>query len=76
MQNIHAQLTVLTQFIADTTQQGIKIHHDARPELIEAAETLHQNGLITQRDGGYLTDLGMEATRHLESVIDVLTPKD
>lgn len=75
MQSIHAQLAVLTQFIADTTQQGIKIHHDARPELIEAAETLYKNGLITQHDGGYLTDLGMEATRHLESVIDVLRPK-
>lgn len=75
MQSIHAQLAVLTQFIGDTAQQGIKIHHDARPELIEAATTLHQNGLITQPDGGYLTDLGQEATRHLQSVIDVLTPR-
>lgn len=74
MQSIHAQLAVLTQFMADTTHQGIKIHHDAQPEFIQAAETLHKNGLITQHDGGYLTDLGQEAVGHLQRVIDVLKP--
>jgi uncharacterized protein (TIGR02647 family) len=33
---------------------------------------LHKKGLITQSDGGYLTNLGLEAAEHAESLCRIL----
>jgi len=67
------EIEVLLQFSLDTTQEGIKIHHTAKEGLIKAAESLYQKGLITQHDGGYLTDLGYETAEHLQHVLRILT---
>ena len=72
--NLIDELEILLQFNLDTTQTGIKVHHDARQGLIDASERLYQKGLITQADGGYLTELGHEAAEHIQLAIRLLTP--
>ncbi len=68
------QIEVLLHFNLETTLQGLKIHHDARPGLINAAKQLHELGLITEHDGGYLTDLGHEAAEHLQLALHIMKP--
>ncbi|PSJ37464.1 TIGR02647 family protein [Zobellella taiwanensis] len=70
------ELNLLLHFNLDTTQQGIKVHHDADPDLIAAAARLHEKGLITLPDGGYLTELGRETAEHAQSLLGLLkTPE-
>lgn len=40
--------------------------------MITAAEKLHTKGLITQVDGGYLTDLGRKAAEHTQALNSIL----
>jgi uncharacterized protein (TIGR02647 family) len=35
---------------------------------------LHAKGLITQVDGGYLTDLGIKAAEHAQTLLLMLAP--
>lgn len=67
------ELEVLLQFPLDSTQAGIKIHHTAREGMIDAAQRLFEKGLISQEDGGYLTDLGYEAAEHLQHALRIMT---
>jgi uncharacterized protein (TIGR02647 family) len=73
-QKLIDEIEILLQFNLDTTQEGIKVHHDARQGLIDACERLYQKGLITQIDGGYLTDLGHETAEHIQVAMRLLTP--
>ena len=66
------ELNVLMQFNLKNEQDGIKVHNDASPQLIEAAERLFDKGLISQQDGGYLTDLGRKAAEHAQDVATIL----
>lgn len=66
------ELNLLTQFNLKNEQDGIKVHNDAASELIAAAERLHNKGLITQVDGGYLTDLGRKAAEHSQALTSIL----
>jgi len=66
------ELNLLSQFNLSNEQDGIKIHHDAASEVIAAAEKLHDKGLITQVDGGYLTDLGRKAAEHTQALNFIL----
>ena len=66
------ELNLLSQFNLTNEQDGIKIHKDAASELISAAEQLHNKGLITQIDGGYLTDLGRKAAEHTQALSTIL----
>ena len=66
------ELNLLTQFNLKNEQDGIKVHHNAASELIAAAERLHHKGLITQVDGGYLTDLGRRAAEHSQALTSIL----
>ncbi|MEN8801281.1 MAG: TIGR02647 family protein [Thiogranum sp.] len=36
-------------------------------------QRLHGKGLVTERDGGYLTDLGREAAEHAQAALTILT---
>ena len=71
-QELTAELNLLTQFNLKNEQDGIKVHHDAASEMIAAAERLHDKGLITQIDGGYLTDLGRKAAAHSQALTTIL----
>ena len=66
------ELNLLTQFNLKNEQDGIKVHNDAASELIWAAQSLHNKGLITQVDGGNLTDLGRRAAEHSQALTSIL----
>ena len=66
------ELNLLSQFNLKNEQDGIKIHHEASPELISAAKRLHDKGLTSQHDGGYLTDLGRKAAEHAQDLGTIL----
>ncbi|HDY84650.1 MAG TPA: TIGR02647 family protein [Methylophaga aminisulfidivorans] len=72
-QSLIDELEVLIQFPLDSTQAGIKIHHEARDGLKQAAQSLFDKGLISQEDGGYLTDLGYEAAEHLQHAMRIMS---
>ena len=69
-----AEIEILIHYSLDSTQQGIKVHSDADLEKVEAVERLFNKGLVTQIDGGYLTDLGRTAAEHAQALILILAP--
>ena len=68
------ELNVLAQYSISSTLEGIKVHTSAKPEIVSATRRLHEKGLITQVDGGYLTEMGHEAAEHFQKVLSYLTP--
>ncbi|MFW1676895.1 TIGR02647 family protein [Pontibacter sp. JAM-7] len=66
------ELNVLSLYTLETTQEGIKVHSNARPEVISATQRLFEKGLITQSDGGYLTPLGHDAAEHSQVLLTIL----
>ncbi len=66
------ELNLLALFNLDSMQAGVKIHANAGAETVAAAGRLHERGLVTQVDGGYLTPLGREAAEHAQSLLDIL----
>ena len=66
------ELNTLIRFDMATSQQGIKVHKTADPDVIAAARRLHAKGLLTQADGGYLTGLGRDAAEHAHAVLTIL----
>lgn len=67
------ELNTLIRFDLATSQQGIKVHKNADPEVIAATRRLHDKGLLTQVDGGYLTGLGRDAAEHAQAALTILT---
>ncbi|MDI9246563.1 TIGR02647 family protein [Marinobacter sp. CHS3-4] len=69
-----AELNLLSMFNLSSINEGIKVHsHSASAEAIAAAERLYAKGLITQKDGGYLTSLGSETAEHAQRLLSVLS---
>lgn len=68
-----AEIRFLSLFNLASHQEGVKVHRNANPELIEAAKRLFDKGITTQPDGGYLSDLGVEAAEHAQRVLTILT---
>lgn len=68
------ELNVIMLFKLTTTQEGIKVHKNALPEMISATQRLFQKGLLTQEDGGYLTAIGHEAAEHAHSLFGLINP--
>ena len=69
-----AELNLLSKFNLSSINEGIKVHsHSAPEEAINAAQRLHAKGLITQKDGGYLTSLGSETAEHAQRLLSVLS---
>ncbi len=68
------EMDVLIRYRLDSTLEGIKIHSSASPRVISAAERLFEKGLITQIDGGYLTELGRETAEHAQALLLLLSP--
>ena len=73
-QDIVDELNFLVRYNLTTTQEGIKVHKNADPRIIVATHRLYEKGLITQEDGGYLTNLGREAAEQAQALLDLLTP--
>lgn len=72
-QDIVDELNILARYNLSTTQEGIKVHKTATPETIAATHRLFEKGLISQDDGGYLTNLGIETAKQAQAVLDILT---
>lgn len=53
-------------------QEGIKVHSSAEETVIAATRSLFDKGLISQADGGYLTDLGRTASEHAQDLLRIL----
>ena len=68
-----AEIRFLSLFNLASHQEGVKVHRNANPELIEAAKRLFYKGITTQPDGGYISDLGVEAAEHAQRVLTILT---
>lgn len=71
--DIVSELTLLSQFNLASTHEGIKVHNNASSQMVSAAARLFDKGLISQIDGGYLTELGQEAAEHFDSLKHILT---
>jgi uncharacterized protein (TIGR02647 family) len=70
---IVAEIRLLSLFNLSSHQEGVKVHGNAEPSMISAAERLFAKGLVTQHDGGYLTDLGIEVAEHAQKMLTILT---
>jgi uncharacterized protein (TIGR02647 family) len=73
-QDIVEELNILVRYNLSTTQEGIKVHKTAAPEIIAATKRLYDKGLVTQEDGGYLTNMGHEAAEQAQTVLNLLNP--
>ena len=69
-----AEIDILIRYNLDSTQQGIKVHSNANKDQIDAVKRLFDKGLVTQIDGGYLTDIGRKAAEHAQALILMLAP--
>ena len=68
------EIDILIRYNLQTTQQGIKVHSNANNTQVYAVQRLFDKGLVTQSDGGYLTDLGRKAAEHAQALILMLAP--
>jgi uncharacterized protein (TIGR02647 family) len=67
-----AEIKFLSLFNLASHQEGVKVHGNADPELIAAAKRLFDKGIVSQLDGGYLTDLGVEAAELAQKMLTIL----
>ncbi|MEJ1298436.1 MAG: TIGR02647 family protein [Candidatus Sedimenticola sp. (ex Thyasira tokunagai)] len=67
-----SELELLSRFDLSSTQTGIKIHSSADGDVIAASDRLFKRGMITQSDGGYLTDIGQDTANHMQALITLL----
>lgn len=69
---LNAEIRVLTLFNLDSAMEGIKVHKSADTDTLAAIKRLYDKGLVTQEDGGYLTDLGIHCAEHLQIALRIL----
>lgn len=70
------ELNILRMYSLESMQEGIKIHSSAAPAVVAAAASLFDKGMISQKDGGYLTHRGLEAAQHAHTLHNLLTRTD
>jgi uncharacterized protein (TIGR02647 family) len=67
------EIKLLNQFDLQSTSTGIKIHtHEASEETVAAAARLFEKGLTDHVDGGYLTERGLTAANHAQTLLKLL----
>jgi uncharacterized protein (TIGR02647 family) len=69
------ELRILSHYNLDSLQEGIKVHGSANTESISAANRLFEKGVLSQADGGYLTDLGVESAEHIQAALTILNSR-
>ncbi|MBU2278879.1 MAG: TIGR02647 family protein [Gammaproteobacteria bacterium] len=70
---LNAEIRILNLFNLDSSLEGIKAHKTADDESRAAISRLFQKGLLTQEDGGYLTDLGRHCAEHVQNALRILS---
>jgi len=71
-ESLFDELQLLAKFPEESHLEGIKVHSDADHVFVVSAKSLFNKGLITQMDGGYLTDRGRELSVHLHEALTLL----
>ncbi|GAA6185789.1 MULTISPECIES: TIGR02647 family protein [Alteromonadaceae] len=69
------ELNLILKFPNKSLMQGLKIHHDAEQSMVDAAKRLFDKGVVSQPDGGYLTDLGHDLAEHAQIIQSALTSR-
>ncbi|KKO46712.1 DNA-binding protein [Arsukibacterium ikkense] len=72
---LNAEIKILNLYNLDSQMEGLKVHKDADSETRAAIARLHQKGLLTQTDGGYLTDLGVHCAEHIQTAMRILAAR-
>jgi uncharacterized protein (TIGR02647 family) len=67
------ELNLILKFPHKSLRQGLKIHHDADPITVAAAQRLFDKGIVSQPDGGYLTNLGHDLAEHATVIQSALS---
>ncbi len=70
------ELNLLLQFDSTTLRNGLKVHSTAREEVVAACRSLYAKGLVSQPDGGYLTDEGVAALDHALVLAGLMLPRE
>lgn len=73
--DLNAEIRILNLFNLDSSLEGIKAHKDADDTSKAAIARLYHKGLVTQEDGGYLTDLGRTCAEHIQVALRILGSK-
>ena len=66
------EINILMLYNLATNQEGIKVHSSAKKAAIQATQRLFDKGIVSQSDGGYLTNLGITAAEHAQGLIQIL----
>jgi len=53
---------------------AMDVHDNPDPAIVAAAARMHEKGLISEPNGGQLTDSGREAVEHLDRLFNLLDP--
>ncbi len=69
------ELNLILKFPHKSLMQGLKVHNDADPSMVSAAQRLFNKGIVSQPDGGYLTNLGHDLAEHAAVIQSALTHK-
>ena len=70
--DLFEEIKLLNMYKLNNISEGLKIHHDAGDKRIAAAQRLNEKNLTTLEDGGYLTQLGIQAAEHTQALITIL----
>ncbi|MCH7881225.1 MAG: TIGR02647 family protein [Proteobacteria bacterium] len=68
------ELNLLMRLHLNTSSEGISISGTADPAVVAAAKRLFQKGLVSQEDGGRLTDAGSEAADLMNQLTNLMSP--
>lgn len=71
-QELLDEMKVLSCYDLASLQTGIKVHSDATDSKILATKRLFEKGIVSQEDGGYLTERGHIAAEHLQHLSGIL----
>jgi uncharacterized protein (TIGR02647 family) len=67
------EMELLMKFDLSSARVGLKVHSNADPKVISAAQRLYAKDLVEHQDGGFLTMLGHEAAEHLQAASVILS---
>ena len=71
---LNEELNLLMRLHLNSSPEGISIAGSADPAVVAAVQRLYEKGLVSQKDGGSLTDAGTEAANHMNRLTNLMSP--
>ena len=68
------ELSLLKRFSQNSSADEINIPATGDPAVVAAAQRLFEKGIVSDSDGGHLTDSGREAVEHMNRLFNQLSP--